>query len=170
MFNFLCGRCLFFSVFPFPVCKARLIGDWLENRRSAPNCSVRLFLFFLSCPLRILTFLYIFCVWSANSNWAGDIGPPIYWRTCPPPPIGNADQTHQTHWANKLAQGASVRQKYWRNIRKMIVFSAPRLFSYQLPINWALQTGNGNTLQKRRRAHKKINRHRSPRSGTLFYQ
>jgi hypothetical protein len=46
LLNFLCGRRLFFSVFLFPVCKARLIGDWLENRRSAPNCSVRLFSFF----------------------------------------------------------------------------------------------------------------------------
>jgi hypothetical protein len=25
------------TVFPFPVCKARFIGDWLENRRGAPN-------------------------------------------------------------------------------------------------------------------------------------
>jgi hypothetical protein len=38
LFNFECGRCLFFNVFPFPVCKAQLIGDWLENRRGAPNC------------------------------------------------------------------------------------------------------------------------------------
>ncbi len=48
----------------------------------------------------------------------------------------------------------------------MVVFCAPRLFSYQSP--WALQTGNGNTLQRRRRLYKKINRHRSPRSGTTF--
>ncbi len=46
LFNFLCDRRLFFNVFPFPVYNAKLIGDWLENRRSAPNCSVRLFLFF----------------------------------------------------------------------------------------------------------------------------
>ncbi len=38
------GRRLFFNVFPFPVCKAELIGYWLENRRGAPNCLVRLFL------------------------------------------------------------------------------------------------------------------------------
>jgi hypothetical protein len=50
----------------------------------------------------------------------------------------------------------------------MIVFGAPPLFSYQSPINWALQTGNGNTLQRRLRVHKKINRHRSPRSGITF--
>ncbi len=55
-----------------------------------------------------------------------------------------------------------------RIISKMIVFRAPCLFSYQSPINWALQTGYGNTMQKRRRLHKKINRHRSPRSGTTF--
>ncbi len=37
LFNFLCGRRLFFEVFPFPICKAQFIGDWLENRRGAPN-------------------------------------------------------------------------------------------------------------------------------------
>ena len=107
LFIFLCSRLLFCNVFPFPVCKARLIGDWLENRRSARNCSVRLFLFFLSCLLRILTFLYIFCVRSAN----------ILAHRCPPPPIGKGDQAQ---CANKyffvfgspllLAQNASVRQ------------------------------------------------------------
>ncbi len=35
-------------MFPFPVCKALLIGDWYENRRGAPTCSVRLFLNFLT--------------------------------------------------------------------------------------------------------------------------
>ncbi len=49
---FLCCRRLFFQVFAFPVCKAQLIGDWLENRRGAPKCSVRLFSkFFWFCPL-----------------------------------------------------------------------------------------------------------------------
>jgi hypothetical protein len=61
---------------------------------------------------------------------------------CPPPPIGNDDQAR---CANNffflfgppplLAQGASVRQWEWRNIRKMLVFRAPRLFSCQSPIN-----------------------------------
>jgi hypothetical protein len=41
---FIVGRRLFFNAFPFPACKAQLIGDWLENRRAAPNCLVRLFL------------------------------------------------------------------------------------------------------------------------------
>ncbi len=38
LFTFLCWSCLFFEVFPFPVCKAQIIGDWYENRRGAPNC------------------------------------------------------------------------------------------------------------------------------------
>jgi hypothetical protein len=42
--------CLFFrrllcNVFPFPVCKAQLIGDWYENKGGAPNTSI--FLIFL---------------------------------------------------------------------------------------------------------------------------
>jgi hypothetical protein len=39
---------LLFIIFPFPVCKAYLIGDWLENRRGALNCLVRLFFIFFS--------------------------------------------------------------------------------------------------------------------------
>jgi hypothetical protein len=27
LFTFLSSRCLFFNIFPFPVCKAQLIGD-----------------------------------------------------------------------------------------------------------------------------------------------
>jgi hypothetical protein len=37
LFIFLCSRLLFCNVFPFPVCKAKLIGDWFENRRGARN-------------------------------------------------------------------------------------------------------------------------------------
>jgi hypothetical protein len=51
LFIFKCGRRLFFSVFPFPVCKAQLIGDWYENRQGAQNCSVPLF-FILYCSVR----------------------------------------------------------------------------------------------------------------------
>jgi hypothetical protein len=56
-----------------------------------------------------------------------------------PAPVGNADQAK---FANNfffvfgppllLVQGATVRQKEWRNIRKMLVFGASHLFSYQL--------------------------------------
>ena len=79
---------------------------------------------------------------------------------CPPPPIGNADQAQ---CANKiffvfglpllLAQVCIGAPIYWRIISKMIVLGAPRLFSYQSPINCALQTGNGNTLRRRRRQY-----------------
>ncbi len=31
-----------FSVFPFPVCRAQLIGDWYENRRGAQNMIISL--------------------------------------------------------------------------------------------------------------------------------
>ncbi len=37
LFIFLCSRLLFCNVFLFPVCKAKLIGDWFENRRGARN-------------------------------------------------------------------------------------------------------------------------------------
>jgi hypothetical protein len=37
LFTFYCSRNLFFIVFPFPVCKAQFIGDWLENALGAPN-------------------------------------------------------------------------------------------------------------------------------------
>ncbi len=33
---------VFFNVFLFPVCKAQLIGDWLENRQGAPNTIILL--------------------------------------------------------------------------------------------------------------------------------
>ncbi len=36
VFIFLWARRLFCNVFPFPVCKAQLIGNWYENRRGAP--------------------------------------------------------------------------------------------------------------------------------------
>jgi hypothetical protein len=37
LFTFLSSPCLFFNVFPFPVCKAQLIGDKHENRQGALN-------------------------------------------------------------------------------------------------------------------------------------
>jgi hypothetical protein len=33
---YFCCR-LFFNEFPFPFCNDQLIGDWCENRLSAPN-------------------------------------------------------------------------------------------------------------------------------------
>ncbi len=37
MFSFLWSRRLFCNVFPYPVCKAELIGDWYANRQGAQN-------------------------------------------------------------------------------------------------------------------------------------
>jgi hypothetical protein len=37
LFAFKFCRNLFYNIFPFPFCRAQFIGDWLENRRGAPN-------------------------------------------------------------------------------------------------------------------------------------
>ncbi len=56
------------------------------------------------------------------------------------------------------------------NIHIGLQFGAPRLFSCQSPINWSLQNGKGNTLEKRWRQHQKANRQWSPRSETWHIQ
>jgi hypothetical protein len=117
-------RSIILEVFPFPFCKAQIIGE-NENRRGAPKCSVRLF-FKISmipphCLFRIITFSN-----GAGGPWCANA--PIYWRRgasarqyigapMSPAPMGNA---HQAQCANNfffvlgppllLAQGASVRQ------------------------------------------------------------
>jgi hypothetical protein len=85
LFTVLCCRHLFFNVFPFPLCKAQLIGNWYENRRGALKCWVR---FFMYCPPIGDFYMYFvpnkfvnFCVRCAISNGAGGICAPIYWRT-----------------------------------------------------------------------------------------
>ena len=114
-----------------------------------------------------------------------------YWRTDAPCANRNGGPKKKkkllAHWAwSVLPIGggghrcanilADRTQKMYRNVsilsrqdkknkkRRAEQLGALRLFSSQSPINLAIQTGNGNTLQKRRRANKKINRHRSPRS------
>ena len=42
LFTFLYCRRLFLNIFPFPVCKAQLIGDWYENKRGAPSTIILL--------------------------------------------------------------------------------------------------------------------------------
>jgi len=42
LFIFLWSRRLFCNVFPYPVCKAQLIGDWYENRQGARNTIILL--------------------------------------------------------------------------------------------------------------------------------
>ncbi len=55
----------------------------------------------------------------------------------------------QTLWYSRYISCtlAKFHIAYWRTEH----FGAPCLFSSQSPINWAFQTGNGNTLKKRRR-------------------
>ncbi len=59
---------------------------------------------------------------------------------CPPPPIGNDDQARcPNNFVSCSVRHSYWRrvhrcQKEWRNIRKMLVFGAPRLFSSQSPI------------------------------------
>jgi hypothetical protein len=65
----------------------------------------------------------------------GDIGAPIYWRTEAPAPLLILDENQF------ISQKIEVK---WRTEH----FGAPHLFSWQSPINWALQTGNGNTQKK----------------------
>ncbi len=89
----------------------------------------------------------------AISSGAGGICAPIYWGTNVPL---RQKAMFTKHGKPSTFHRLPLRQQYWRIIRKMIVFRAPHLFSSQSPINWALQTGNGKTLKKRRRLHKKI--------------
>ncbi len=147
LFIFLWSLRLFCNVFPFPVCKAQFIGDWCENRRGASNTII--FLIFHQYYWRTNAPC-------ANSNggpntkksvkhfWRtmlgqdcllaeGDIGAPIYWRTDPPWCANNRWKSVYLTKENELK---------WRTEH----FGAPHLFSWQSPINWALQTGNGNTL------------------------
>ncbi len=63
------NRCrrLFFEVFAFPLCKAQFLGDGLDNRRGAPNCSVRL------CFQNSYIFVNLLCS-VRHYNGVGDIG------------------------------------------------------------------------------------------------
>jgi hypothetical protein len=93
----------------------------------------------------------------------GDIGAPIYWRTDPPcTPTRLVLERDTSSYFSISCNKFHI--AYWRTEH----FGAPCLFSSQSPINWALQTGNGNTLQKTRRLDRKVNRHRSPRSVAIF--
>jgi hypothetical protein len=80
-----------------------------------------------------------------------------------PAPLLLADRTQKMYRNVKILSRQDKKNKK----RRTEQFGALRLFSSQSPINLALQIGNGNTLKKRRRPHKKLNRHRSPRSETI---
>jgi hypothetical protein len=158
---------------PFPVCKAQLIGDWYENRRGAPNTII--FLIFRQyywrtdapCANRSggpkkKKKLLASCVWSALPiGGEGHRCANILADRCPPPLL-LADRTQKMQGNVRILSRQDKKNKK----RRTEQFGALRLFSSQSPINLALQTGNGNTLKKRRRPYKKLNRHRSPRSET----
>ncbi len=179
LFIFLWSCRLFCNVFPFPVCKAQFIGDWYENRRGARNAIIVL----------IIRQYY----WRTDSPCANRNGGPnpkkIFLAHCAWSALPIGGGVHRC--ANILAHRT---QKIYGNVRilsrqdeatngsfgalimpyetnkkkRTKQFGALRLFSSQSPINLALQTENGNTLKNRRRSHKKLNRHRSPRSETIF--
>jgi hypothetical protein len=86
---FKCSHHIFFNVFPFPVCKAQLIGDWYENRRGAPKCLVRFFLF---CPPIGNFYMYFVPNKFVNFLCRGHLCANILAHRCLPPPIGNVDQ------------------------------------------------------------------------------
>jgi hypothetical protein len=71
-----------------------------------------------------------------------------------PPPLLLADRTQKMHRNVRILSRQDKKNKK----RRTEQFGALRLFSSQSPINLALQTANGNTLKKRRRPHKKLNR------------
>jgi hypothetical protein len=98
---FLWARRLLCNVFPFPVCKAQLIGDWYENRRGAPNTII--FLVFRQ---------YYWRTDAPCANWSG--GPKkkkklLAHCVWPALPVGG-----EGHWcANILADRCPPRHHYW---------------------------------------------------------
>ncbi len=89
----------------------------------------------------------------------GDFGAPIYWRTeaplrqyigAPRPPCTSTLLVLERDKSSDFSISCNkFHIAYWRTEH----VGAPCLFSSQSPINWALQTGNGNTLRKRRWQH-----------------
>jgi hypothetical protein len=108
----------------------------------------------------------------------GDIGAPIYWCTDPPvhrvdrvlgflssrlnwnpnnpqmsvsPPLVPGGDTFACRGVGRVPILATDKKNFKKRWTEH--FGAPRLFSSQSPINWALQTGKGNTLKKKQRQH-----------------
>ncbi len=84
LFIFFWTRSLLCNVFPFPVCKAQLIGDWYENRRGAPNTII---------------FLII---------------RQYYWRTDSPRANSNGGPNTKKNPRNRIGSPCLVRVAYWR--------------------------------------------------------
>ncbi len=91
-FIFLWSSCLFCNIFPFPVCKAQLIGDWYENRWGARNTIIFLIMrqYYwrtdgFTSPIGWQNSSVRLSYFQANRLLAeGDIGAPINWRTDAP--------------------------------------------------------------------------------------
>jgi hypothetical protein len=188
LFIFLYCLRLFLNVFPFPVCKAQLLGDWYEYRRGAPNTIIFLIIRqYIGAPMypapivmadrtqkKIIGSLCLVSIayWRRGTSVRQYIGAPIpigansissvvrigtpnpltrRW-VCPTPLVPGGG-THLL--AGKRVGGVPIRGDQIKKFKKRRTehFGAPHLFSSQSPINWALQTGNGNTLKKRRRQH-----------------
>ncbi len=149
-----------------PLVLGGLIGDLLENRWSAPNYLVRLFFFtsFVLPANRRCDTIGLPIVMERGASVRQYIGAPMSLcanRQCWPDTV---DQKCFFLFGTPGCIGLPwVLADY-----KRIVFGAPRLFSCLSPINWALHTGNGTTLKKRQRLDKRVNRHWSPQSGTIF--
>ncbi len=154
---FLMGPSSFCNVFPFPVGKTQLIGDWYENRWGAPSTIILLIICQYywrtdaPCANRsgrpnMKKIVLAHCAWSALTTGGG--GRHYYWRTDPPctPTLLVLEGDTSSDFSISCNK---FHIAYWRTEH----FGAPCLFSSQSPINWALQTGNGNTLRKRRRQH-----------------
>jgi hypothetical protein len=104
---FLMGLSSFLQRIPFPVGKAQLIGDWLENRRGAQNTIIlliiRQYYWRTEAPCANRNGGPNSKKKSAKHNWLimlgqhcllaeGDIGAPIYWSTDAPCAITNGTQ------------------------------------------------------------------------------
>ncbi len=109
LFIFLWSRRLFCNVFPFPACKAQLIGDWYENRRGARNTIIFL----------IIRQYY----WRNDAPCANSNGWPNtkknYWRTVPGQHCLLAEGTLVRQYIGAPMPPAPIywRTKMYRNVR-----------------------------------------------------
>ncbi len=109
LFIFLWSRRLFCNVFPYPVCKAQLIGDWYENRQGAQNTIILLIIrqYYWRTDVSCANILadrtrkknYWLTVSGKDCLLAeGDIGAPIYWRNDPPCSLKKKQPARQLCW------------------------------------------------------------------------
>jgi hypothetical protein len=101
--------CFLCNIFPFPACKAQLIGEWYENRRGAPN------------PIIFLIIRQ------------------YYWRTEAPCANRNGGQNTKKNPRNIIAAPCLVRIAYWRrgtSLRQYIgapIHPAPIVLAHYSP-------------------------------------